>query len=275
VRYESPITLTKKEADNPLRKAAIIRASAASTSSSRPYSQVPYGHKPATESISGNEHLIGQRIVPWNELSLSVSPIKKTSTPPPTIRLTHKRTTSPPLSAFDPPPVFQPLRSPKARASEQILNELKRSDGSGSSIESAGMSTSVVHGGADIVIPSSAFGERSSKVFSALKPSLGEDKVSINSPGPSPVFKRATLEHSRMRSSLGSKRSIGMPLASEIKRGLGMTGTIGSANEPEIDPEDPNADIPDELQQLIAAEARKSGEDCLPYRSSGMSQKKY
>jgi hypothetical protein len=91
-----------------------------------------------------------------------------------------------------------------------------------------------------------------------------------------PVFTR----HSRNRSSLlpdapspkssqGSAR--GMPLAREAKRVLGMGGTMGGSDASgyeaqELDASDPDSDIPDELQVILASGGHSPVDDTLSFR---------
>ncbi|PIL26939.1 hypothetical protein GSI_10077 [Ganoderma sinense ZZ0214-1] len=41
------------------------------------------------------------------------------------------------------------------------------------------------------------------------------------------------------------------PLTAEARKGLGLCGTLGSSTEPDVDPEDPDSDVPDELQVVL------------------------
>ena len=105
---------------------------------------------------------------------------------------------------------------------------------------------------------SKVFGAKSSKAN--LESSEDEDDEAPASP--CPVFKRhgGHVRSGSIASALGNKR-VGrsplksMPIAPEARRGLGLTGTMGSLTEPSIDPEDPDSDIPDELQVIIAGQS--------------------
>jgi hypothetical protein len=50
-----------------------------------------------------------------------------------------------------------------------------------------------------------------------------------------------------------------------------MAGTMGSAVEPDIDPEDPDSDIPNELQILLSSTSinGEEVEETLSYRQPG------
>jgi len=50
---------------------------------------------------------------------------------------------------------------------------------------------------------------------------------------------------------MDSNRLFTIPIASETKVELGLRGTMGSASLPDVDPEDPDSDIPQELQSIL------------------------
>ena len=52
---------------------------------------------------------------------------------------------------------------------------------------------------------------------------------------------------------MDSNRLFAIPIASETKVELGLRGTMGSASLPDVDPEDPDSDIPQELQSILTS----------------------
>jgi len=46
---------------------------------------------------------------------------------------------------------------------------------------------------------------------------------------------------------------LGIPMASETKVELGLRGTMGSTSLPDVNPEDPDSDIPQELQFILTS----------------------
>lgn len=127
--------------------------------------------------------------------------------------------------------------------------------------------------------------------FGSRSSSRAGSKGSLNdvnaSPTPSPVFKCAH-GHARKRSSLvpaDLKNSQGslwkttgspsMPIPPEAKRVLGLAGTMGGSvtschAAPELDANDPDSDIPDELQFILSGqsdeESMRSLDDTLSFR---------
>jgi serine/arginine repetitive matrix protein 2 len=227
---------------SPLRTGLLNRASTTSSVASlRPYAErktaSPKSNAAPAETkkpLNGNEHLVAQHIFPWEDLNWKVSPIKKVKAPSPATRPTHKRTMSPPMP-FDPPPVFQPLHPPKNRVSsnpkstksspETTMTELRPS--------------TPLDGYQPPQVPTFTFGERPNKI---LRHGPG------SSDSPTPVFPRS---HSRNKSSLDSNRSFCIPMASETMVELGLRGTMGSTTLPDVDLEDPESDIPMELQSIL------------------------
>lgn len=242
---ESPLTRAKRlrtATGSPLRTGLLNRASTTSSVASlRPYAERK-GTSPRSDVSqvekkkpqSGNEHLVGHHISPWEDLNWSVSPIKKVKVPPPSARPTHKRTMSPPMP-FDPPPVFQPLPPPKNR----VASNPKSTKNSPETKTTELRPSTPLDGNQPPQVPTSTFGQR-------------PNKISRNGPapldGPAPVFTRV---HSRNRSSLDSNRLFSIPMASKTKVELGLRGTMGSTSLPDVDPEDPDSDIPQELQFIL------------------------
>ena len=244
---ESPLSHAKRlrtATGSPLRMGLLNRASTTSSVASlRPYAQrkstSPKSDVPRMESKkpqSGNDHLVGQHISPWEDLNWNVSPIKKVAAPPPSARPTHKRTMSPPMP-FDPPPVFQPLHPPKNR----VASNPKSTKNSPETKTTELRPSTPSDGHPPPHVPTSTFGRRPDKISRS-------GPGSSDGPAPAPVFTRS---HSRNKSSLESNRLFSIPMASETKVELGLRGTMGSTSLPDVDPEDPDSDIPRELQFIL------------------------
>lgn len=245
---ESPSTRAKRfrtTTGSPLRMGLNRASTTSSVASLRPYAErkrtSPRFSAPKVEAKkpqSGNEHLVGQHISPWEDLNWNVSPIKKVKVPSPSARPTHKRTLSPPIP-FDPPPVFQPLRPPKNRVPSN-----PKSVKSSPETKTAELRPGTPLGGSQPPqIPTFTFGQRPNKIS---RNAPGSSDV----PAPAPVFSR---NHSRNRSSLDSNRLFSIPIASQTKVELGLRGTMGSTSLPDVDPEDPDSDIPQELQFILTS----------------------
>ncbi|KAI9060404.1 hypothetical protein FKP32DRAFT_1595485 [Trametes sanguinea] len=203
--------------------------------------------KPSPKTKTQPQMLIGQPIAPWSELDWKVSPRKPLVKPKAASHLKHKRTLTP--SPSDPVPVFQPLRPATLKASHSAL----------SSSPSLRTLTPPV-GSADEAAPSSrTFGARPSKVGLDMEKL---DKTEA-APSPTPVFSRVGGHHRKSSSlipmnskgSVGSLRRMGVPISAEARKGLGLCGTLGGSTEPDVDPEDPDSDIPDELQVILSGQS--------------------
>ena len=259
---ESPLTHAKRfrtTTGSPLRTGLNRASTTSSVASLRPYAErksispkfnvVP---AEAKKPQSGNEHLVGQHISPWEDLNWNVSPIKKVKVPSSTARLTHKRTMSPPMP-FDPPPVFQPLHPPKNR----VASNPKSTKNSPETKTTELRPSTPLDGNQPPQVPTSTFGER-------------PNKISRHGPGPSdapahaPVFSRG---HSRTKSSLDSNKLFCIPMASKTKVELGLRGTMGSASLPDVDLEEPDSDIPRELQFILTSNEEHG--DALSFAESG------
>ena len=260
---ESPLTRAKRfrtTTGSPLRTGLLNRASTTSSVASlRPYAEKKGANSEsdapqmeAKKPPRGNEHLVGQHIFPWEDLNWNVSPIKKVEAPPPSARPTHKRTLSPPMP-FDPPPVFQPLHPPKNRVASNPKSAKNSPETKTTELRPA----TPPDGLQPPQVPTSTFGRRPNKI---LRNGFG----SLD--GPTPVFTRS---HSRNKSSLDCNRLFTIPMASETKIELGLRGTMGSASLPDVDPEDPDSDIPQELQSILTSNEEHT--DTLPSSEPGLS----
>lgn len=198
--------------------------------------------------------LIGQQIVPWSELDWQVSP-KRPAIRPKGFRPTHKRSPTP-SPEVDIGPVFQPLRPPaKMRVS---------------SVETIPSCGSTPIPALDTSDPSaSTFGsetKRSSKIGFRPFDDLGDDESAP--PSPSPPM-RLKGRHSRKSSVLSVICDNGITLAPDALKSLGLGGTMGGP-EPGVDSEDPDSDIPEELQAILAGQ---SDEECTPTFEETLSMK--
>ena len=258
---ESPLTHAKRfrtTAGSPLRTGLNRASTTSSVASLRPYGERkstspkftagPMGTK---KPLSGNEHLVGQPISPWEDLNWKVSPIKKVKAPSPTTRPTHKRTMSPPIP-FDPPPVFQPLHPPKNR----VPSNPKSTKNSPETKTTELRPSTPFDGNQLPQVPTSTFGERPNKI-SRHGPGVSEALAHA------PVFSHG---HPKNKSSLDSNKLFCIPMASETKVELGLRGTMGSASLPYVNPEEPDSDIPSELQFILTS---NENEDTSLFTESG------
>lgn len=260
---ESPIKHRSFSKGSPL-KPNLRAGKTDSMQSLRPYAQrfsvpppskdLPTSAPPDTQQFTDVRRLLGQQIAPWSELDWQVSPRKPVGTIVP--RPTHKRNNSP-LPALDPPFVFRPLRPAKNNKAAPTM----------SASPASGVATPPV-AFEGIASPSSGtFGSKPSSKVGLRDLAQGGDA------SPTPVFKR-NGKHVRKGSSLAtmstkvsdlslrkhaSKNVV--QISPEARKGLGLAGTLGgrASNEPQVDPEDPDSDIPNELQVIIAGQ---SDDDC-------------
>ncbi|KAF7791167.1 hypothetical protein EIP86_002178 [Pleurotus ostreatoroseus] len=189
--------------------------------------------------------LIGQQIVPWSALDWQVSP-KKALLPPPkdnVFRPGHRRTSTP-APAADPPVVFQPLR-PAAK-------------GRISTVVSTAADTPPVKVKEAMHPSNQTFGSSSKPVKFGVESIDEEDYDEQPPPSPTPKngFKKGH-RHSRAASKVSILSALcdsGTQISVETIKTLGLTGTLGGP-EPEIDPEDPDSDIPEELQDILASQS--------------------
>ncbi|KAH8096901.1 hypothetical protein BXZ70DRAFT_895536 [Cristinia sonorae] len=271
----SPLSVTNSPArallpvdDSPIKKRTVrdtaliaeLRESVASISSLRPYALAQAQSQtvraaPVTrqQAFKPTPDLIGQNIAPWSALDWKVSPRKPTTRPVRPKHMTHKRTITPLPANDEPPSVFQPLQPLRPTRNPIFISAASSQSNS----------------------PEVTNGEPSSQTFGSSKPSriglrsmssMGED----DSPAPSPtpaIFKRgnAHIRAGSVFSVMGHKRSNGSShsassalnasISSATKKVLGMSGTLGGSTEPSVNPEDPDSDIPDELQVILSGQS--------------------
>ncbi|EED82544.1 predicted protein [Postia placenta Mad-698-R] len=249
---DSPIKRRFVQRDSPLKTE--LRECTASMQSLRPYAQAQNAATVALQQPFDPRQYIGKQIAPWSELNWQVSP-KKGPTSTIAVRPTHRRTLTP-TPALDPPFVFQPLRPAKGKIPPAIATSMPTN-----------VSTPTVSNSGGITPSSSTFGSRPSKI-SLRNDSKGEDD---HAPSPTPVFRRSTGHVRKPSSLIGietkqsqkcmSDKNSAFTISPEARRGLGLRGTMGgdSSAEPPMDPEDPDSDIPDELQVILSGQ---SDDDC-------------
>ncbi|KAF7339245.1 hypothetical protein MVEN_02002300 [Mycena venus] len=205
-----PIVPRAEWQESPTGKSKTLRASDGSVSSLRPYA--------ARVGTAAPQAMLGQQIAPWPTASPPPASSKKPSEA--TFKRMHRRTMTP-TPEPDPAPVFHPLRLRPSRIRPPLTVTT-------SSSSTSPPPSSDDHHAVDMRAPSSlTFGSRSSDASV-------EDPATLR--GLPPVFTRG---HARNRSSLlpdaASPKSsqgstLGMPLARETKRVLGMGGTMGGSD---------------------------------------------
>ncbi|KAF9065359.1 hypothetical protein BDP27DRAFT_1424922 [Rhodocollybia butyracea] len=271
--------------DSPTKKT--LRSATTSISSLRPYAQSRVSSSMGNP-VPANAQLLEQQIAPWPVLNSFFvrNELPAKSDPPaeiPKNRLTHKRTLSP--SGYfpepSPPPALRPLRPAKSR--NMIISSGLKPLGPPPSMDLPPVqSLSPTNPGR---APSSlTFGSRSSSRAGDSSISSFDD---IHKHPRNPAL-RPTHGHSRNRSSLlssqagGSQGSIAeeelttsRPLAPGARRQLGMKGTMGGSDVSayavdDLDASDPDSDIPDELQVILANQSPRlsvrSVDDTLSFR---------
>ncbi|KAL0062368.1 hypothetical protein AAF712_010779 [Marasmius tenuissimus] len=271
-RQEEPVPALPCE-DSPTKKKT-LRKDVTSISSLRPYAQTRsnIAAKSSTISASG---LLGQQIAPWPTLNAMFPKDSPAKLAPPEVaplkpkRVSHKRTMSPPNVMIEatPPP---PLRALRPAQSRPALATMKPLGPPPSSALPEPTTAPMVRA------PSSlTFGSRSSS--RGGNSSIGSlDGVDATATVLKP------RGHARNRSSLlssqmGSQGSIpeedyttSRPLAPGARRMLGMKGTMGGSDVSayivdDIDVSDPDSDIPDELQNILASQSDR--DDTLSFRA--------
>ncbi|KDQ55355.1 hypothetical protein JAAARDRAFT_59878 [Jaapia argillacea MUCL 33604] len=260
------LTKRRLEFESPVKKPT-LRESAASINSLRPYAQ-SRGKAPTFTAPTAASRGLGLQIAPW---PVSPAKPKAVSTAPAmsgTIRLvggspvfkpSHKRTMSPPMPLEDSMPVFRPLR-PRLASPPHLGPALFAKEGSSATTTPVGHS--------DLAAPSSlTFGSRPSKIGLLAVEDNG-------APSPTPVFRRATGEERKRSSLIGMKSHSSlrdsMPIPPEGKRVLGLAGTMGGSvgsTAPALNPDDPDSDIPDELQVILSGQS--DNESCDDATSVG------
>ncbi|KAJ6514305.1 hypothetical protein C8R47DRAFT_962300 [Mycena vitilis] len=242
----------RKEWEESPSKSRTLRPSDGSVSSLRPY---------AARGGSTTPSMLGKQIAPWPTASPPPAPAAVPTDA--TFKRMHRRTMTP-TPEPDPEPVFHPLRLRPSR----IRPVLSVTTSASASPPPPSDDQMQIDGRA----PSSlTFGSRSSSG------SVEDAEALRRARGLPPVFTRG---HARNRSSLlpdapspksSQGSTLGMPLAREAKRVLGMGGTMGGSaasgyEEQELDASDPDSDIPNELQAILSSCGQSPIDDTLSFR---------
>lgn len=239
---ESPLrrTLTRPRASP---STGSLRPANPSIQSLRPYAQSRgYQNANKTNAIAQQ---IGQQIAPWSALN-NLSPVKEKS--PVARRLCQKQASSAtPSPAGEASPVFQPLRPAKSRP---VLQPFKLPEPDRKSSDTPPSASHLRHKRG---MSSTTFGSPATSAGS--KSSLADFQPPVFR---APEGKKVSSGSRRSRSSYDSLLSnhSRLPITTETKRVLGMSGTMGgsdtSAYRPvEMDGSDPDSDIPEELQVIL------------------------
>ena len=216
--------------------------------------------------------IITQQIAPWPTLVQGLSLLKESpstsessvsnATPPSsesTFRQTHKtRRTLTLAPEPDPESIYQPLHPAKVRVASGTL----KTSTSSLSAEKRGAS-----GDNNMqALSSLMFGSRSSSSQGGSKGPMDE----FSGGSLTPVFKRihnqeckkSSLVLADHKGSQGSQTSeladkFSLPMACETRKVLGMSGTMSGSDiscyqGPDPDASDPDSDVPDELQFILA-----------------------
>ncbi|KAI0300079.1 hypothetical protein B0F90DRAFT_1817688 [Multifurca ochricompacta] len=247
-----------------LSKALAMRPSMASLASLRSYPQ------PQKQEAAVNSRHYGQQIAPWPisppkllQDSLSNVPSLTPSAARKSVPSSASGRDFSPTTEFEPSFVFQPLRP--AKASKPVTLP-----------PAASMSPSIeCHlnpeaSSARTELPSPKFRSLSKETSIALLRDIPK-AVSLRKTFRK-VVSTLSLNAKEIESSLGPIRS-GLPMSCEAKKDLGLAGTLGGSMssrnlEQSLNPENPDSDIPDELQDILAgADAERLGdlEDTLSY----------
>ncbi|KAH9173849.1 hypothetical protein EDB89DRAFT_1905013 [Lactarius sanguifluus] len=235
--------------------ALAMRPSTASLTSLRPYPQ------PRTQEAIPDTQRYGQQIAPWpvspskpletsstNSAPLASSTAVASSVPSPTLGQTVNSTTG-----YEPSFVFRPLRPGKA--SQPVLPVPLPQGHSGSArtesvtFESKTVSTKTSVGLLAGSQKESTLGRTFRKVMSTLSLRAKESEWNVGSEG------------------------TGILMSSEARKNLGLAGTLGgstSSRNPDLslEPDNPDSDIPNELQDILTggnAERLDDSEDTIAF----------
>ena len=222
-----------------------------------------------------NASLIGQPIAPWPVLIAAVSPAKdrpkdfatKKVTPLLTFKPGHKRTMTP-APEPEPEPVLQPLKPARSKAIPTFGSTQATIRAPGSHVHPVPDDKQVE----PLPLPSGVRSRRGSMTLDELSSPAGGSLT--------PVFKRlqdaedpkrASLcpadyrgKHFRILSDSSPElddlygESFSVPIAREVRKALGMSGTLGGSDVsrydgPPPDASDPDSDVPEELKFILAA----------------------
>ena len=228
------------------RAAPLLADTTASIASLRTFAQTQAQRHPAApatrqqpmDPLEMHRRMIGQQIAPWADLDWQVSPKRPAQTTASTLRPRHRRAPTPTPEA-ERAPVFQPLRP---SAPESVAR-----------VDATPSAAATPVPAQDRSPPSSqTFGSsgRATKLGRTPSTDLGFDDAAP--PTPTPRAKRGA--HARRPSVLSVMCDTGAALPLEAIKSLGLGGTLGGP-DPDVDPHEPGADIPDELKAILASQS--------------------
>ncbi|KAL1747929.1 hypothetical protein HDZ31DRAFT_60801 [Schizophyllum fasciatum] len=236
-QQESPL---RRAVTNPHPSMGSLRPSNPSIQSLRPYAQSRGYPK------NNQTNAIGQQIAPWSTLN-NLSPLKEKQSPAGRRLCQQRNSSATPSPASDSSPIFQPLRPARSRP---VLQPFKLPVATKTASDTPPSANHLRHRRG-----------MSSTTFGSPSASTGSKSSMADFQGPvftAPEGKKASTGSRRSRLSQESVLSTHsrLPITSETKRVLGMSGTMGgsdtSAYKPEeMDGSDPDSDIPEELQVIL------------------------
>ncbi|KAI0084592.1 hypothetical protein BDY19DRAFT_519961 [Irpex rosettiformis] len=191
-----------------------------------------------TVDITDHRKLVGKQIAPWPTLDWQVSPKRLTSKPSSTFRSSQRRSMS-------------PQREESLVAFEPLIPAARRRLSQVESLPSTGTPTNMHTTG---VPSSSTFGSGTNVAKIGKQPSVEFDDDEPTPPSPSPPAARHSKRHSRKSSVLSAMCDSGAILPPEAMKSLGLAGSM-SGKESEAEAEDPDSDIPDELQNILSGQS--------------------
>ncbi|TFK47392.1 hypothetical protein OE88DRAFT_1728500 [Heliocybe sulcata] len=218
----------------------------------------PYAQSRGRSSIpvATHHHGVAKQIAPWpisptrsRERGQAVAENENVLATV-TVRRTHKRKQWEIPAPAPNPPVFQPLRPSRPRVTTRVAAASEDDD------SSPEMARRLLAREESVHISGLALGSSPSQPSSAE--TCNDDKDGW----PTPVFRRPSTHQlaEHLRDSILIPR--------EARRGLGLTGTMGASTftaDENIDPDDPDSDIPDELQAILAGQSDSDG-DTISFR---------
>ena len=243
----SPVKKPAAVAGSPVNPGLLT--SMASVTSLRPYAQSRTRTLISGAVPSAGRGAIGKQIAPWPISPTKPSPKRTRKPSAPSFRQTHKRTLSPAPQPEE-PIVFQPLRPAKPKGPVGLMAATPSPPPTSAFLTPLG--------NAEPSTPSSrTFGSIPFKMSGPIFMAERDE-----APTPTPVFRRPTNGEDRqtplvLKSSVASMQQ-SLPrvtLSPEAKMGLGMAGTLGGSlgSLGEVG-DDPDSDIPDELQVILSGQ---------------------
>jgi serine/arginine repetitive matrix protein 2 len=209
-------------------------------------------NKSQLQPASQTRRMVSQQIAPWPAADTELSPLKVARAEPAVIeplkgvkkRLSHQRTLTP-SPAPDNSPSFQPLRPAVSRRALNISPTRSRTP--------TGLSPVDPVFNKDRINSMLTFGSATSSRNSSVD--LGAQPVFTKPPGHK--RQQSSLSHFAMAVDAPEAEAAPSPaFDKETKRVLGLKGTMGESSIPDDSvSEDPDSDIPDELQAILGADS--------------------